>query len=141
MSLIVERLSEKAILPRKAHANDLGYDLYAAESDQILPGETKIISTGIRILFPEKIGAKIFDRSSVATQQNLTVLAGVIDNGYRGEIKIALYNTGKFIRNINIGDRIAQMILIPIIYHDIVEGLVNVEETTRKDDGFGSTGS
>ena len=86
----VKKLVDTAILPTKAHTGDLGYDLYAQQPLAIFPGEVKLVSTGISIEFPEGYGALLRDRSSVATKQYLFVVAGVIDNGYTGEIKIAL---------------------------------------------------
>lgn len=138
--MIVERINDNAKLPTKAHHGDLGYDLYSAQSEQIIPGDTKLISTGIRVRFPDGYGAKIFDRSSVATKQNLTVVAGVIDNGYRGEIKIALHNAGRYIQTVYVGDKIAQMVLLPTVDFAVEEGKVDENETTRGAGGFGSTG-
>jgi dUTP pyrophosphatase len=138
-ALIIERISPLAVLPFKAHDGDLGYDLYASETRTILPGMTCIVPTGLKIQFPNGWGAKIFDRSSVATKDNLLVVAGVIDNGYRGELKVALHNFNKEAFEIHAGKKIAQMLLIPVVNMSIYEGIV-VDDTLRGAGGFGSTG-
>lgn len=135
----IKRLHEHARVPEKAHPGDLGYDLFSVGHTSILPGHTVLISTGIAVQFPEGYGAVIRDRSSVATKQSLFTVAGVIDNGYTGEIRIALYNASNELREVRHGEKIAQMILQPVISFDIEE----VEHVTSVDgrgsDGFGST--
>jgi dUTP pyrophosphatase len=137
----VKKLVENAILPTKAHAGDLGYDLYTSAPMAIFPGEVKLVSTGISVQFPEGYGALIRDRSSVATKQYLFVVAGVIDNGYTGEIKIALYNGGGDVAKITEGTKIAQMILVPTVNFDIEEVTETTSADGRGSNGFGSTGS
>ena len=100
----IKRLSEDALLPVKAHAGDLGYDLFASEDTILYPGETTLIPTGVAIQFPDGYGALIRDRSSVATKRNLFVVAGVIDNGYVGEIMIALHNDTNSLDRISVGE-------------------------------------
>jgi dUTP pyrophosphatase len=107
----------------------------------IFPGEVKLVSTGISVQFPEGYGALIRDRSSVATKQYLFVVAGVIDNGYTGEIKIALYNGGGDVAKITEGTKIAQMILVPTVNFDIEEVTETTSVDGRGSNGFGSTGS
>jgi len=137
--LIIQRISDLAVLPSKAHDGDLGYDLYASETRTVLPGMTCLVPTGLKIKFPGGWGAKIFDRSSVATKDMLLVVAGVIDSGYRGEIKVALHNFNKEAFEIHAGKKIAQMVLIPVIDFEITEGTVD-DDTLRGAGGFGSTG-
>lgn len=147
----VKRLSENAVLPQKAHAGDLGYDLFCSEEVTIWPGETKLVSTGIAIQFPEGYGAFIRDRSSVATKLQLFTVAGIIDNGYVGEIRIALYNgaddnesakSGQHTwRKISVGDKIAQLVLIPTVNFKVEEVDELVSADQRGIDGFGSTGT
>ena len=137
----VKRLSEWATLPTKAHAGDLGYDLYAADQYLIYAGETKLISTHIAIQFPEGYGAIIRDRSSIATKKYLFTVAGVIDNGYTGEIKVALYNGSDGHMNIYRGDKIAQLILIPTVDFQVEEVTDITSTDGRGDHGFGSTGN
>jgi dUTP pyrophosphatase len=137
----VKRLREEATLPRKAHAGDLGYDLFCVEDIVIYAGETKLLSTGIAVQFPEGYGGLIRDRSSVATKQGLFVVAGVIDNGYTGEIKIALYNSTESADKIYAGEKIAQLILIPTVDFSVEEVQEISSSDGRNANGFGSTGT
>jgi dUTP pyrophosphatase len=137
----VKKLSHHARLPQKAHAGDLGYDLFAAEYATIHEGETKLISTGIAIQLPEGYGAIIRDRSSVATKRNLFVVAGVIDNGYTGEIKVAFHSTSDKFEQIHEGDKIAQLILIPTVDFAVEEVSELESLDGRGEKGFGSTGT
>lgn len=140
-SLTVELKNDYAQYPLKAHNGDLGYDLFSCENTSIAPGETKLISTGVKIAFPAKYGAKLFDRSSVASKNKIFVVAGVIDSGYRGEIKVAMYNSNTAVTYpIKVGDRIAQMVLMEVVSLPIIPGMVDVNETSRGAGGFGSTG-
>jgi dUTP pyrophosphatase len=145
-----KKLDPNAVLPTKAHTNDLGFDLYALETTTISGLSNKLIKTGIAAQFPvtmdesgfftQKIGGILKDRSSVASTQRLYVKAGVIDPGYTGEIKILLENPDGFTKTVTAGTKIAQMILVQVIESDIEE----VEEFTfdpvRGDKGFGSSG-
>ena len=137
----VKRLSENSVLPTKAHAGDLGYDLYASEEVVLMAGQTKLVPTGIAIQFPEGYGGLLRDRSSVATKRNLFVVAGVIDNGYIGEIMIALHNSTDGYERIMVGEKIAQLILTPTVNFTVeeVDELVSADE--RGTGGFGSTGT
>jgi dUTP pyrophosphatase len=137
----VKRLVEHAILPSKAHAGDLGYDLYSSDQITLHSGETKLISTGISVQFPEGYGGLIRDRSSIATKRQLFTVAGVIDNGYTGEIKVALYNSTESFQTIYRGDKIAQMILIPTVNFTVEEVDETISNDGRGNNGFGSTGN
>jgi dUTP pyrophosphatase len=136
----IKRVVEGATLPQKAHPGDLGYDLFAAEDVSIYPGETKLVSTGVAIQFPVGYGGIIKDRSSVATKRKLFNVAGVIDNGYVGEIKFALHNSGYNLQKINFGDKMAQLVLIPVTNFHIEEVDEVYSADERGDGGFGSTG-
>jgi dUTP pyrophosphatase len=138
LHLTIERMNDNAILPVKAHYGDLGYDLFASDPCRIEAGDIRIIPTGIRIHFPVGYGAKMFDRSSVATKKKCIVVAGVLDNGYRGEIKIALHNTTSFPVNIEQGEKIAQMVPVKVEDFQIRESVVDVD-TSRGEGGFGSS--
>ena len=151
--LKIKRLTSTAQLPVRAHATDLGYDLYADETYRLQPGETVVISTGISMRFPDGVGGIIKDRSSMAIR-NIHTSGGVIDNGYTGEIRIILTNhspdryspdpsptavgNGSYL--IVQGAKIAQMILTPIITFPVVE-VEDLGETDRGENGFGSSGS
>jgi dUTP pyrophosphatase len=136
----VKKLLNTASLPIKAHRGDLGYDLFAAEAVRIFPAETKIVTTGIAIQFPEGYGGIIKDRSSVATKKMLFTVAGVIDNGYIGELKVALHNSGYNLQDIAVGDKIAQLVLIPTVNFPVEEATEIDSSDGRNDRGFGSTG-
>lgn len=140
-TMLVKKVTDGATLPSKAHAGDLGYDLYSALSYTIYPGETVLIPTGVAIQFPPGYGGLIRDRSSVATKGKVFNVAGVIDNGYIGEIKVALYNSTESVYHVAVGDKIAQMILIPVTNFDILEVSELVSADQRGDNGFGSTGT
>jgi dUTP pyrophosphatase len=137
----IKRLSENAKLPNKAHAGDLGYDLYADESAAIFPNETKVVKTGIAIQLPAGYGGFIKDRSSVATKKGLFIVAGVIDNGYIGEICIALYNGTDSLIHVAPGEKIAQLVLIPTVSFNVEEVNELVSADQRGEGGFGSTGT
>ena len=137
----VKRLSENAVLPAKAHAGDLGYDLYASEEVVLYSGQTKLIPTGIAIQFPEGYGGLLRDRSSVATKRSLFVVAGVIDNGYIGEIMIALHNSTDGFERVMVGEKIAQLILIPTVNFPVEEVNEVISADARGIGGFGSTGT
>ena len=137
----VKRLAESAILPQKAHAGDLGYDLFSNEGTAVFPGETKVVKTGIAIQFPEGYGGVIKDRSSVATKKGLFTVAGVIDNGYIGEICIALHNGTDSLVHVAPGEKIAQLVLIPTVNFNVTEVDELVSADQRGVGGFGSTGT
>ena len=139
--LKVKKIKSHAILPQKAHDGDLGYDLFSAEEKTVYPNEIVLVSAGISIGFPSGYGGFIKDRSSVSTKQGMFTVAGVIDNGYTGEIKVALHNASDNVWKCSVGDKIAQLVLIPTVNFAVSE----VEELTsidgRGDNGFGSTGN
>lgn len=137
----VKKLVDHAKLPEKAHAGDLGYDLFCSENIYLQPGDVTLVDTGIAVQFPEGWGAKIFDRSSVATKMNLIVVAGVIDNGYTGHIKVAFYNHGTQLRQFYAGDKVAQLVPIPVTNFPIEEVSEIESSDGRNEGGFGSTGA
>ena len=134
----VVRLTPTAILPVRAHVTDLGYDLFADSSEKIIHGETVKISTGIAIGFPPGYGGFIKDRSSMASK-GLFTTGGVIDNGYTGEISVMMTNSGSEYY-ISKGDKIAQLVLIPVTNVEIEE-VDSLGETDRGSKGFGSSGT
>jgi dUTP pyrophosphatase len=137
----VLKLHPAAQLPRYAHTGvwgDLAADLYAAETATLPAGATGLVPTGIAMEFPSEYGALVEDRSGLAVK-GLTTLAGVIDPGYRGEIKVVLTNLGTEERMIGVGDRIAQLRLVRR-YEAIFEEVDELIEAPRGAGGFGSTG-
>jgi len=139
--ILVQRLHPDAQLPRYAHLGahgDLAADLYAVSGCTVQPGVTLAIASGIALGLPAGFGALIEDRSGLALR-GLTTLAGVIDPGYRGEVKVVMVNLSSTPHQIAAGDRIAQMRIIPLLQATFafVESL---DETERAAGGFGSTG-
>jgi dUTP pyrophosphatase len=141
MKIKILKLNEAAILPQYAHPNDAGLDLYSIEDQEILPGESKLIHTGISIELSPGTEAQIRPRSGLALKHQITVLntPGTIDADYRGEIGVILINHGKTTFNINKGMKIAQLVIAPVIHAEIEE-VQQLNSTIRGDNGFGSSG-
>ena len=136
------KLHPDAQLPRYAHTGpygDLAADLHAVSAWTLEPGETVAIPTGIALGLPAGYGALVEDRSGMALR-GLTTLAGVIDPGYRGEIKVVLTNLESIAQSVFPGDRIAQLRIVQRLEatFELVERL---DETPRNLRGFGSTGA
>jgi len=139
--VLVQKLHPDAQLPRYAHSGpwgDLAADLYAVSTWTLQPGETVAIPTGLALGFPADFGGLIQDRSGLALR-GLTTLAGVIDPGYRGEIKVVLTNLAPIPHTVFPGDRIAQLRLVRRI-EATFEVVDSLDETIRSTGGFGSTG-
>ena len=137
----VSRMQPNARLPRYAHSGpfgDLAADLYAAEAVSLAAGETEVVGTGLAFEFPPEFGALVQDRSGLALQ-SISTLAGVIDPGYRGELKVVVTNLGAKPFQINPGDRIAQLRIVRRIEAEFLEA-ESLAETQRNVSGFGSTG-
>ena len=139
MEISVQRLTNSAIIPTQANSSDAGWDLYASEDAIIEPGQQELISTDISMAIPEGYVGLIWDRSGMAAKRGIHRFAGVIDSGYRGEIKVCLWNASKQYCVINKGDRIAQILFQPIPTVDLVE-VDNLDATERASGGFGSSG-
>ena len=138
MTLKIKKLSATAILPKYAHPHDAGMDLYASETVVILPQERTLIPTGIALSIPIGYVGLIWDKSGIATKHGLKTMAGVIDSGYRGEVKILLHNLSQQSYTIEAGTKIAQMLIQPVEQKQIVE-VEELAETERGEQGFGST--
>ena len=141
MKLLVQKIEEDAIVPYKAHKEDAGMDLFSIEDKTLKPMERKLIHTGIKIELPKNTEAQIRPRSGLALKNGITVLntPGTIDEGYRGEIGIILINLSKEEFRVEKGMKIAQMVIKPIININ-VEVTRELSESSRGEDGFGSTG-
>lgn len=141
LNLKVKKLNKFVQLPKYAHAGDAGMDLYSVEDKVIAPGETALIKTGIQIELPKDTEAQVRPRSGLALKNSITVLntPGTIDEGYRGEVGVILINHSKVDFKVEIGMRIAQLVVKPVLRVNVVE--VNELTTTeRGEGGFGSTG-
>lgn len=139
MELQIKTLTETAKVPSFAHDTDAGMDFFADEEVTIAPGERVVISTGIAMAIPVGFVGLIWDKSGVSTKKGLKTLAGVIDAGYRGEIKIGLVNVGSDEQAFVAGDKIAQM-LIQKVEQPKIEVVDELSDTERGEGGFGSTG-
>ena len=143
VKVLFKRLNQKAKLPSYKTAGSSGMDLMACidEPITIKPNESKLVPTGIAIAIPEDSEVQIRPRSGLAAKSSISVLntPGTIDSDYRGELKIILFNHGKEDFIINNGDRIAQMVLVPIVKMEFEE-VDSLPNTLRGQGGFGSTG-
>lgn len=128
--------------PAYAHPGDAGADLMSAEALTLEPGERALVSTGVRVALPDGHLAFVVPRSGLAAKHGITVVnsPGTVDAGYRGEIKVSLLNTDReHAFDISVGDRIAQLIVMPVprVRFIPVDAL---PESVRGEGGFGSTG-
>lgn len=143
MELKVKKMRDNAIIPTRGSDEAAGIDLYVCTDEpiSILPGRCSIFTSGIACDFPEGYFGAVQVRSSVGIKRNLALMngLGIIDNDYKGEIMIGLYNYGVKTQVINPGERIAQMVLLPYVKYDITE-TNTLEETDRGTNGIGSTG-
>ena len=141
VAIKVLKLDPAAQLPRYAHTGpygDLAADLYALSATTLAPGETAPIATGVAMEFPSTHGALVEDRSGLA-MRGITTLAGVIDPGYRGEIRVVMTNLSAAPVDIKAGDRIAQLRIVRRI-EAMFEEVTELAEAPRGAKGFGSTG-
>ena len=143
VKVLIKKLDKKVKLPEYKTTGSSGLDLTAFIEQKIVikPGENALVPTGISIAIPEDTEVQIRPRSGLAAKNNISVLntPGTIDSDYRGEIKVILFNHGKIDFLINNKDRIAQMILTPVIKMELQEA-DKLPETVRGEGGFGSTG-
>lgn len=132
------KLDEKAIIPQYQTAGSVGLDLHSIEDTYLLPGQTKVVHTGLTIDLPPNIEGQVRPRSGLAAKHGITVLnsPGTIDTDYKGEIMVILHNTSDEMFAINEEDRIAQLVLCPVF---IAEEYMS--DRVRGTGGFGSTGS
>jgi dUTP pyrophosphatase len=150
MTLLLKfkKLHSNATIPTKAKEGDLGWDLYTSENIEISEGTNQLVKTGIACQFPAGYGAILKDRSGLSSKNRLYVHAGVIDNGYTGEIQILLdFPMNPYDNNVRYtslifpaGTKIAQMIIVPVI--EVVPVVVTELTTTERGaSGFGSSGT
>jgi dUTP pyrophosphatase len=136
------RLSEDAVLPMRAHEGDAGLDLCAAEAAWIKPGERASVGTGIALAIPAGHAGLVLPRSGLAARHGISLVnaPGLIDSGYRGELRVLLLNTDRGETfEIEPGDRIAQLLITPLAAAEPVE-VAELDPTARGDGGFGSSG-
>ena len=142
MKIPVLRLDEQLPLPAHAHPGDGGTDLMARVRVALDPGERALVPTGIAIAIPPGFAGLVTPRSGLAVRDGLTVLngPGLVDAGYRGEIKVTLVNLGAEPVVVERGDRIAQLVIVAVETQEMIP-VTELPPSSRGAGGFGSTGS
>ena len=140
MKVKVKRINAAARLPVYQHLGDAGMDLFAAEEVKLGPGEVMAVPTGIKMAIPDGYVGLIWDKSGLSLQ-GVHRLAGVVDAGYRGEVKVVMVNLGREPYVFKQGQKVAQMLIQPVEAVELVDaGEADLDETSRGSGGFGSTG-
>ena len=140
--LRVQRLDPHAILPTRAHPGDAGLDLHTLDPCTLAPGQRATVRTGVAVEIPEGYAGLVMPRSGLAARHGIALVnaPGLIDAGYRGEIKVLLLNTDReHDCELAAGDRIAQLVLTPV-HTPIVVEVLSLSGSARAAGGFGSTG-
>ena len=138
----VAKLKDEARLPTRAHEGDAGLDLYACEAAHIGPGERWSVGTGVAVEIPDGHAGLVLPRSGIARDHGIALVnsPGLIDAGYRGELRVLLLNTDPAETfRVAAGDRIAQLVIAPIALPEPLEA-PELAESSRGDGGFGSSG-
>ena len=143
VKILIKKINKKVITPKYKTDGSSGVDLSAFLEKKVVikPNSSELIPTGLQVAIPEELEIQIRPRSGLAAKESIGVLnsPGTIDSDYRGELKIILFNHGKEDFIINNGDRIAQMVLVPILKMEFEE-VDSLPNTVRGQGGFGSTG-
>lgn len=142
MDLSIAKLKPEAQLPTRAHEGDAGLDLYACESAHIGPGERWSVGTGVGVEIPEGHAGLVLPRSGLARDHGIALVnaPGLIDSGYRGELRVLLLNTDPAETfRVEPGERIAQLLITPIVTPEPVEATA-LTDSVRGEGGFGSSG-
>jgi dUTP pyrophosphatase len=142
VTLPVARLAPDAVLPTRAYDGDAGLDLYAAHPARIAPGERASVGTGIAVAIPAGHAGLVLPRSGLALRHGIALVnaPGLIDAGYRGELRVLLLNTGREAEfAIAAGDRIAQLVVVAFAAVAVIEADV-LDDSERNARGFGSSG-
>lgn len=135
----VYRSSNYATVPTKANHTDAGFDLYSAESLSVDPHTRKLVSTDIVVEIDTGYYGRIAPRSGLSCK-GIDVAAGVVDSGYRGNLKVLIVNNSDTVFTINVKDRIAQLVIEKIYCGELVESMTVLAVSDRGENGFGSTG-
>ena len=143
VKILIKKINKEVITPKYKTDGSSGVDLSAFLDKEVVikPNSSELIPTGLQVAIPEELEIQIRPRSGLAAKESIGVLnsPGTIDSDYRGELKIILFNHGKEDFIINNGDRIAQMVLVPILKMEFEE-VDSLPNTVRGQGGFGSTG-
>jgi dUTP pyrophosphatase len=135
-------LTEGATVPTRAHPGDAGLDLYAVEAARIWPGERAMVGTGVAVEIPAGHAGLVLPRSGLAARHGIALVnaPGLIDSGYRGELRVLLLNTDRGeVFDVAPGERIAQLLVVPFTEAEPVE-VEGLSDSARNDGGFGSSG-
>ena len=137
----IKKIHPDAIIPRYVHPGDAGMDLFSCENYVLKPSERKLFGTGLKVELPEGYEMQIRPKSGLALKHGITVLntPGTIDSGYRGEIGVILINHSNENYEINSKEKISQAVISRIKRAEIIE-VDEIDETSRGEEGFGSTG-
>ena len=142
MTLQFSLLAEAARAPTRAHDGDAGYDLYAAEAAFLRPGGRESVGTGVAVAVPDGCAGLVLPRSGLALRHGIALVnaPGLIDAGYRGELRVLLLNTDRQESfAVEVGDRIAQLVIVRHESPDL-EPVDELPASTRGEGGFGSSG-
>lgn len=132
------KLDRGAYMPQRAHETDAGLDIRAKDSQYVLAKDSAIFHTGVHIQLPHGYCGILVSKSGLNIHNDITS-TGLIDEGYTGEILIKLFNHGGFDYKVNEGDKISQLIIVPVAYEKLVV-VDELEESDRGENGFGSSG-
>jgi len=133
-----KRLNKHATIPTRATEGSAGFDLYCTARVDLPPGQRLLLPAGIAVALPPGTCGQIWPRSGMATRQGIDRLAGLVDADYRGEVHVSLVNHGLDVAEFRPGDRIGQLVVVPVIV-DAVE-VDKLDDTERGSGGFGSSG-
>lgn len=141
INVLIQKLCDDAIIPKYAHEGDAGVDLYSRIDYELKPKERVLIPTGLKMAIPHGYEGQVRPKSGLALKSGITVLntPGTVDAPYRGEIGVIVINHHNEAYNIKKGEKIAQMVFNEIKYANFEE-VKSLDETSRGDGGFGSTG-
>jgi dUTP pyrophosphatase len=141
MKISVKRLDRELPVPTHSHSGDAGVDLYTSIDFSIQPGDRLLVPTGLAVAVPDGHVGLVCPRSGLAVKQGISVVnaPGVVDSGYRGEVKVALINHGTDEVQFTRGSRIAQLLVMPVVEQELVE-VDELAVSERDIGGFGSTG-
>lgn len=135
----INKINQDAKIPEYAHDDDAGMDLFCLENKKLSTGQFYGFKTGIAMEIPDGYYGHICDKSGLAAKFGVTVLAGIVDSGYRGEIVVVLYNTSKKLYKFQTGDKIAQLLIKKVEHAKMVE-VDQLSGSERSTNGFGSSG-
>ncbi|MBU1039389.1 dUTP diphosphatase [Patescibacteria group bacterium] len=140
MKLLVKKLDARAKVPSYVHPYDAGLDLFALE-DYVVPAGQRLtdIRTGIAMVIPEGYVGLCWDKSGLAAKAGLKVMAGVIDSGFRGELKLVVFNTSNQDYTFKAGEKVMQILIQPVLSVE-VEEVEDLDDTSRGQGSWGSTG-